>query len=262
MSLIGETVDTVEKYPWWIAGGVAALLALWWWLSPSGTAKGNGTPPNFQFSYGPSDANVAAGTQLAIQQGHDQTQMSMATLNAQTQGQAAGDYYGYLTTNSANNKDIQLASLDAQGKVAPLQIAANLTAASYTRDVNLAAIAAGTTQNADHDATLKAMADIQAQIAAITTRGTVDVAAIQGATTSNVAASNALAQSYVADPLVAAVGSAYQKALGRQPDAAGLAYWVNQITVGGANTTNLVAELQAGAIGMGDISYVQAHPGG
>jgi hypothetical protein len=75
-------------------------------------------PITLTFTYGPSDANIAAGTQLAIQQAADQTALSVATLKQQSSDTQFGDYLTYLTTHDANTLQEQLAAIDAASNVA------------------------------------------------------------------------------------------------------------------------------------------------
>lgn len=99
-SAIGATWDTAKAHPWLIGGALAAVvLALWYF----GRAKAPATPPQFSFSYGPSDAQVRAGTALAIAQHADTTQLAMAGI----QKDVASSYYDYLTNTSDNQAAVQ-----------------------------------------------------------------------------------------------------------------------------------------------------------
>jgi hypothetical protein len=258
MSIMGETVATVEKYPWWIAGGVVALLAAWWLFTPSGTsnAKG-GAPQNFTFSYGPSDANIAAGTQLAMQQAKDQTDVSVATLNADLNRDVAGDYFGYLTTHSADNLQAQMATLQTQGSTASQQIAAQQQAAQLQYQTNQASIAAGTTRTGISASEAENLAAIQAQsqqaIAALQAQTAAAAIAAQAATQQAQAQAAAAAaqanspygqaQSYVA--------ALYQNYLGRAPTSSTEdAYWVNQIVTGAETADKIALDIRTSPEGL------------
>lgn len=97
-----STVEEAKRHPYWIVGGVLGLVALFWLLSSSSSSAKSGTGQNFTFSYGPSDAQVLAGTQLAIAQAGDQTAVTLQGMQTGQATAVAQDYYGYLTNNSAN----------------------------------------------------------------------------------------------------------------------------------------------------------------
>lgn len=116
--VVGSTWEEFKAHPYIIAGAVGAVVILLWYAS---RAKPGATPQQFAFSYGPSDAQVQAGTALAIAQQGDQTALSVANLQAGIAGQeiaansniagqqitansgAENDYFNYLinATNTA-----------------------------------------------------------------------------------------------------------------------------------------------------------------
>lgn len=113
----GATWEEFKAHPYIIAGAVGAVVILLWYAS---RAKPGAQPQQFAFSYGPSDAQVAAGTKLAIAQHADQTALSMATLQSTDNQKAEGDYFSYLT--GANNNSL-LATLDSNAS----QVSINAT---------------------------------------------------------------------------------------------------------------------------------------
>lgn len=116
--VVGSTWEEFKAHPYIIAGAVGAVVILLWYAS---RAKPGATPQQFAFSYGPSDAQVQAGTQLAIAQQADQTALNVATLQSGIAGEqitansaAATDYFGYLT-GANNNSLAALKDSDATG---------------------------------------------------------------------------------------------------------------------------------------------------
>lgn len=97
--VIGSTMEEAKRHPYLIVGGFVAVVALLWVLSSSG---GSSKAQNFTFSYGPSDAQIAAGTAQQISTQQAQTAVSLANTQAATQTAVSQDYFGYLTNNSAN----------------------------------------------------------------------------------------------------------------------------------------------------------------
>lgn len=135
--VVESTVDEAKRHPWLIVGGFVALVLVIY------LASGKKATPAFRFSYGPSDAQVLAGTQLAIAQAQDQTKVSLM-------GQLAGvyhDYFGYLATNSANTLDAYKA-----------QDAANVLMNAQNNQ-------AATAQSESHDYTTGVLATINANAA-------------------------------------------------------------------------------------------------
>jgi hypothetical protein len=110
-SVIGATWAEAKLHPYLIGGAVAVLAVLIWYMSRPSPAA---TPQNFSFSYGPSDAQVRAGTALQIAQQADTTSLAMANIQAGVQSQTAQDYFSYLTTNSANQLDAAQSGDNAQ----------------------------------------------------------------------------------------------------------------------------------------------------
>lgn len=104
--VIDSTIEEAKAHPWLVVGGFVALAALLWYLSgPKATA-----PQSFQFSYGPSDAQVKAGTALSIAQAGNQAALSAAQIGATTQEHVYDSYFGYLT-NAGNNAATQAATV-------------------------------------------------------------------------------------------------------------------------------------------------------
>lgn len=113
--VVEATWTEAKAHPWLIGGAVVALVAFMWWAGRSKAPAD--TPQHFSFSYGPSDAQVRAGTALQIAQQADQTQLGLAQIGATTslglagidagtQTTTAKDYFDYLTTSSNNNATI------------------------------------------------------------------------------------------------------------------------------------------------------------
>lgn len=126
MSVWSETTGMAERHPYWVAGGFVAIVLLIVLMRGGTSTK----PQNFTFSYGPSDAQVLAGTQLAIAQAGDQSAITAATIQADTTTQVAHDYFSYLTGNSANQltevtgaQAVQNNQINAAAQVANNQIA-------------------------------------------------------------------------------------------------------------------------------------------
>jgi hypothetical protein len=146
MSVWSETVDMAERHPFWVAGGFVAIVLLIVFAKGSGTST---KPQNFTFSYGPSDAQVLAGTQLQIAQAADQSAISAATIQADTTTKVANDYFNYLTGNSANQltavtgaQSVQKLGITQSAIVANNQIATAGNVATGAQGVQKAQIAA------------------------------------------------------------------------------------------------------------------------
>ena len=130
--VLEDTVDEFKAHPW-IWGGVAlAAIALVWFVSSSSSAS-SASGGNFTFSYGPSDANVAAGTQLAISQAADQTAVNINNAKLAASTSVAGDYFNYLATSQATAADVNstnnataLAIASEQQQVADANISAGV----------------------------------------------------------------------------------------------------------------------------------------
>jgi hypothetical protein len=147
--VIDATVEEARRHPYLVVGGLVAAVAVLWYLSGSSAAPAG---QNFTFSYGPSDAQVLAGTQLAIAQQADQTAVTLAGMQTTAQTGIAQDYFGYLTNNSANtlaavvNTNGTAATIAQAGDWTQAQIAATTTGAatqqaqiaSYTSVTNTA----------------------------------------------------------------------------------------------------------------------------
>lgn len=99
------TWTEAKAHPYVIGGAVVLLvLALWYF----GTSKSAGsTPQQFAFSYGPSDAQVQAGTALQIAQQADATQLAAANIAAGLQTTGTNDYFNYLTQANNNATNLQ-----------------------------------------------------------------------------------------------------------------------------------------------------------
>jgi hypothetical protein len=171
--VIDSTVTEFKAHPWLIGGGIAALVVLFYFLSGSGkTSAGQ----DFKFSYGPSDAQVQAGTALAISQQQDTTALALAGMSATAQANTtaaqttvAGQAFGYLTNASAN-------------QLAATQITS----------------AAGVAMNANNDQTAQAIANynLTGQIAAGSYA--TQTAQINASAATTIAGQNAAAQTTIA----------------------------------------------------------------
>lgn len=131
-SVLEATAAEAKAHPYWIVGGVLGIAALFWLLS--GSSSRPAAPQAFTFTAGPSDAQLQAGTALAIAQAGNQSQVAMAGIAATAQTAVAGDYYGYLATGSAN----ALAST----------VSTNATQLAEARAGSAAAVAIGAQNNA------------------------------------------------------------------------------------------------------------------
>lgn len=126
--VVGSTWEEFKAHPYIIAGAVGAVVILLWYAS---RAKPGATPQQFAFSYGPSDAQVQAGTQLAIAQQADQTALSVATLQTTAGTHNADSYFSYLT-GANNNSLAALQDSNATG----IAINASNNATSITNTAN------------------------------------------------------------------------------------------------------------------------------
>jgi hypothetical protein len=183
--VIGATIEETKRHPYLIVGGLVAVVVVLWIVS-SGTGSKTAAQP-FTFSYGPSDTQVKAGTALAIAQAGDQTAVTLAGMQSTQNTAIAQDYFGYLSTNSANqlaatvntngtavqvsalnNASDQIASNNALTATVSGQYYANATAMNgNATQAQIAGIQAGTAQTqilsterlgADTNATQLAMA--------------------------------------------------------------------------------------------------------
>ena len=100
MAILDEIEEGVTSHPVLWIGGVLALLVVIYLASSGGSKQATS---NFTYSVGPTDAQIAAGTAQQNQIQADQTAVSLANINATSNQTVAGDYFNYLTTNSANN---------------------------------------------------------------------------------------------------------------------------------------------------------------
>lgn len=123
--VIESTVAEAKAHPVLIIGGLVAVVALLWIVS-SGSTKAN-KGQNFSFSYGPSDAQIAAGTaqQIATQQA--QTAVSLANINAGTTSTVAQDYFGYLANHSADTLTATLNGNATAAQIAGINTQAQVT---------------------------------------------------------------------------------------------------------------------------------------
>jgi hypothetical protein len=271
--VISATVEGAERHPFWIVGGVLGLLAVFWLVSRGSTSTTT-TPQNFQFSYGPSDAQVQAGTALSISQAQDQTALSIAGLNATNQQALAttsataqtgiyGQYFNYLTASGANNNSTALAAAQIQANTANYAISTNDTTAAQIAAIqgNTAVQTAQIAGNATNLATTSTAATQQASIAAqlqaaLAAQQTQQAALSASVQTTNL---NDSASNYQAGLAATSGGSGsgsvaptntagfvanlYQTLLGRKPDASGLTYWTNEINSGTLTTSQASAEI-------------------
>jgi hypothetical protein len=101
MSFIDGIKSSFEEHPiGWSLGGIAFVGIIYIYYH---TGSKTAAPINVSYSTGPSAAQVAAGTQLAIAQSQGQTAVSLANIQASAGTQEATDYLSYLKTNSANS---------------------------------------------------------------------------------------------------------------------------------------------------------------
>jgi hypothetical protein len=129
-----DTVDEVKSHPWLFIGGFAVLVVIILWMKRGSSSAGQ----NFTFSYGPSDAQVAAGTQLAIAQQADQTSLAQSTLAASTASTVYGDYFSYLAQQGNNAVTVNQSNNNLAADNANIGYQENLydTNASYLSHLN------------------------------------------------------------------------------------------------------------------------------
>jgi hypothetical protein len=143
--IIDDTIGEARQHPWLIGGIVVAVVVLVYFLGskPATPTAAN----NFRFSYGPSDAQVVAGTQLAIAQSGQQTALSVATLGASNQQalattQAGIDtsYFNYLTTAGQTNANAATSIAATNANYAYQTVSSNnaTALAAKTLDTNYA----------------------------------------------------------------------------------------------------------------------------
>lgn len=198
--VVDATVGTVERHPYIVAGAVLGVVAALWFLS----AKKAKAPQSFQFSYGPSDAQVQAGTQLAIAQAGNQSALSIAQLNATTStaqlGTKAGiigDYLSYLTAAGNTSADVSATNADYAYRTTLANdsavttlgtLSAGNVTAKQAQDYSLGLTTAGYSYNAAING--QNQATFQAQIAATaaTTKNNLDFTTTTQANNLNYAA--------------------------------------------------------------------------
>jgi len=119
MAVWDNVKNTVEEHPWAVAGGVVALVVLFWFLSSSGGSTASPAPAN-------SDAAAAglAGSQIAANAATAQAQLAADVQNNQT---AAG-------------QAVALAGIQASTDQA--RIAADAAAAQSNAAIGVATVAA------------------------------------------------------------------------------------------------------------------------
>jgi hypothetical protein len=116
---IETAVDGAKSHPWLVVGGIGAAVLLFWALSGS-SAKST----NFTFTAGASDAQIRAGTALAIAQAGNQTDISKANI-ASTNLKSVLDYL----TSSGNSQTaaaVQIAGIGASTDLSKAQLSAGV----------------------------------------------------------------------------------------------------------------------------------------
>lgn len=102
---VEELEGSLGRHPilWTVGALMAAGLVAYYYLSGSKSGSGSASSAyNFSYSVGPTAAQVAAGTAQQNQVQADQTAVSLANIAATSSNTQAGDYFSYLTSNSAN----------------------------------------------------------------------------------------------------------------------------------------------------------------
>ena len=146
--VIGATTEQFKSHPYLWGGLLVGVVVLVYFYS-SGSKSAGSSAQSFNFSYGPSDAQVVAGTQLQIAQVNANAQAAMAATNGTASTAIAGDYFNYLATNSANQltatqQEVAAATtINGQNVgeatyVAGLQSASSLASIAGTTQVNMA----------------------------------------------------------------------------------------------------------------------------
>lgn len=149
------TWTEAKAHPYIVGGAVVALVGILWFFSSKSPAQ---TPQHFSFSYGPSDAQIQAGTALAIAQQNDQTSLGLAKIQADTTAGTAQDYYTYLATASNNNLALGTIQSNNQLSLGTTKVLADDTTAaaiaSYANNTQV-------TINAQDNATAERLASLQ-----------------------------------------------------------------------------------------------------
>jgi hypothetical protein len=120
--VLTATVSTAKRHPWLIGGGFLALVLL---LYVFGRSKTVPAPASFQFSYGPTNAQIQAGTQLAIAEHEDQTRVSLANTSAGIYS----DYFDYLSSSGKANNTASVQEAQIAADTSKYTVNANAQAA-------------------------------------------------------------------------------------------------------------------------------------
>jgi hypothetical protein len=97
-SVIEATTDQFKSHPYLWGGLLIGIVAVVYFSSGKKTTA---APATFSYSYGPSDAAIAAGTALSIAQTNANAQVSMAASDTTAKTAIYSDYFGYLKNNLA-----------------------------------------------------------------------------------------------------------------------------------------------------------------
>lgn len=228
-ALFHRFVEIVKSHPLAIGAAVLAvvLLAVWAGRSTPAPAPSSGAPAVDTSAAGANAqlAAVQAQSSAALSAHAMDTQVAQAGIDAQLQ--AAKD---------TNATQLALATVSNQTAyhVADLQTQVALHNADVTKDVSLAGI--GGQVQATQVAVGGNVAINQAQM---------DALKAQSADALNAHLSDNMSATMKDSAVLGTIGADYQTYLGRAPDAAGLAYWSEQVNTGKISLGNLASAFAA-----------------
>lgn len=128
--VIDATVTEFRAHPWIIGGSVLALVGLIWYVS---AGKHGTAVQQFTYQSGPTAAQIEANAAIGIQQGINQTAISQAQIAAGV----TGNYFDYLTQNSANQTAVLNNAITTNAETSQFTTASNERIAGNTNAMNL-----------------------------------------------------------------------------------------------------------------------------
>jgi hypothetical protein len=110
--VVEDTIEEFEAHPFWIVGGVLAIVVLIW-IARRGSS---GQSANFTFSTGPTTDQIKAADALTLGQDQLSTQASINQVDTAATTQQTKDYLSYLTgaNNNATNLSLTTANQNYQ----------------------------------------------------------------------------------------------------------------------------------------------------
>ncbi len=134
--IVEATEGAFSRHPFLWGGGFLAVVVLLYVYSGSSKSP-NSAAQSFNFSYGPSDAQVVAGTQLQIAQVQANAQSSQLATQTASNDLIAQDYFGYLTNNSANSLTATMGAQSTSAAIAGLQSKGQLAQIASSQAVSI-----------------------------------------------------------------------------------------------------------------------------